>query len=221
LGRGDRADEGDAVRNKPTTDRGRETADRIIDAAAALFYERGVRATGLDQISEASGTGKGQIYHYFVDKADLVLAVIERQTERVLQSQEPLLSTISTWNELDEWLALLAQMNEASDGPMRCPLGSLVVQLAEEDPAAREALAGGFDRWVAKIAEALERLQRAGELDRRADCARIARGAIATYQGGLLLAEAQGDLTPLHAALATARDALAAHAPTSAPRRRG
>lgn len=207
------------MRTKPTTDRGRETAERIIDAAAALFYERGVRATGLDQISEASGTGKGQIYHYFVDKADLVLAVIERQTERVLQSQEPLLSTISTWKELEEWLALLGRLHESSGGLMRCPLGSLVIQLAEEDPAAREALAGGFDRWTAKIAEALERLKRAGELDRRADCIRLARGAIATYEGGLLLAEAQNDVAPLDAALATARDALAAQVRTAAPRR--
>lgn len=211
------------MRNKPTTDRGRETAERIIDAAAALFYERGVRATGLDQISEASGTGKGQIYHYFVDKADLVLAVIERQTERVLESQEPLLSTISTWNELNEWLALLGRLPEAPGGLMRCPLGSLVVQLAEEDPAARDALARGFDTWAAKIADALERLQSAGEFDRRADCARIARGVLATYEGGLVLAEAQGDLAPLNAALATARDALTAYAraQTPSPRRRG
>lgn len=207
------------MRNEPTTDRGRETAGRIIDAAATLFYERGVRGTGLDQVSELSGTGKGQIYHYFVDKADLVLAVIERQIDRVLQSQEPLLSTMTTWSELDEWLAVLARLHEGSGGLLRCPLGSLVIQLAEEDPIAREALADGFDRWAAKVSEALERLQGAGELDRGADCARIARGVIATYQGGLLLAEARGDATPLYAALASARDALTAHAPTAATRR--
>lgn len=208
------------MRNTPTTDRGREAADRIIDAAATLFHEQGLRATGLDQISEVSGTGKGQIYHYFVDKADLVLAVIERQTEHVLQAQEPLLSTMSSWKELDEWLSLLGRMHEEAGGLMRCPLGSLVSQLADEDEAGREALAAGFDRWATKIAEGLERLRRAGDLERRADCARLAWGVLAAYEGGLLLAEAQDDAAPLDAALATARDGLIVHARTTPPRRR-
>ena len=70
------------VSTRPTTDRGRATRERILEAASELFYRQGVTATGLDQVVTASGTGKGQLYHYFADKRELVHAVIERQISR-------------------------------------------------------------------------------------------------------------------------------------------
>ncbi|WP_394327032.1 TetR/AcrR family transcriptional regulator, partial [Mycobacteroides abscessus] len=50
-----------------------------MDAAATLMYHNGVSTTSLDDVLTAAGAGKGQMYHYFDGKADLVAAVIERQ----------------------------------------------------------------------------------------------------------------------------------------------
>jgi AcrR family transcriptional regulator len=195
----------------PATDRGRATLDRILDAAAMLFYEQGVRATGLDQISAVSRTGKGQLYHYFDSKADLVLAVIDRQVERVLDAQQPLLGELTSAGAIDAWLTMLVNSYEHSDHPVRCPLGALAAELAENDPLAREALARGFRRWSGYIADGLRAIQADGALDPVADCEGLADATLAAYQGGLLLAQAQRSLVPLRAALAGARAALQAH----------
>nr|WP_237149870.1 TetR/AcrR family transcriptional regulator [Mycobacteroides abscessus] len=48
------------------------------------MYQKGVAATSLDDILAASSTGKSQLYHYFKDRSELVKAVVERQTELVL-----------------------------------------------------------------------------------------------------------------------------------------
>jgi AcrR family transcriptional regulator len=195
----------------PATDRGRATLDRIRDAAAMLFYEQGVRATGLDQISAASHTGKGQLYHYFDSKADLVLAVIDRQVERVLDAQQPLLGELTSARAIDAWHTMLIDSYEHGDHPVRCPLGALAAELAENDPLAREALARGFRRWSGHIADGLHVIQADGALDPAADCEALADATLAAYQGGLLLAQAHGSLVPLRAALAGARAALQAH----------
>src|SRR6266852_1400144 len=50
------------------TARGDETRREILAAAADLFHKQGVVATSPDQIIDASGTGKGQFYHYFKNK---------------------------------------------------------------------------------------------------------------------------------------------------------
>lgn len=101
-----------AMKSAPSTDRRRATFERILDAASELFYLRGVRATCLDQIIAASGTGKGQLYHYFAEKDDLVLAVIERQIARVLAAQQRLISALDSWANIDAWLAALAAAHE-------------------------------------------------------------------------------------------------------------
>jgi TetR/AcrR family transcriptional regulator, transcriptional repressor for nem operon len=203
------------MKTVPSTDRGRATLARIIDTASTLFYRQGVRATGLDQIIEISQTGKGQLYHYFADKADLVLAVIQRQVDEVIEAQEPLLADLDSWADIDAWLVVLIDLHEGSEDPVRCPLGALAAELAEGDPTARAALAEGFGRWTDLIAAGLRRVRDDGGLRPGADPDALAQGALAAYQGGLLLAQVEGSLVPLHAALDTARAALYAASSTT------
>jgi TetR/AcrR family transcriptional regulator, transcriptional repressor for nem operon len=185
----------------PSTDRGRATHARILDAACVLFHRQGVTATGLDQVAAASGTGKGQLYHYFPDKRALVLAVIDRQIATILDVQQPLLAEVGTHRQLRAWADALVESYRVNDDPVRCPLGALASELAERDPDARIALERGFDLWLVALETALRRLRSNGELSRDVKPKAIAGALLAAYQGGLLLAQVRGDLAPLHTAL--------------------
>jgi AcrR family transcriptional regulator len=178
----------------PSTDRGRATRERILDAAGELFYRGGVGATGLEQVIVASGTGKGQLYHYFADKRALVHAVIDRQIAAVLAAQQSRLGQLSAPADLRAWADELVAAYRDADHPVRCPLGALVAELAEGDPEARAALDRGFGQWSAALAAGL---RRAGV----AEPERHATALLAAYQGGLLLSQARGDLGPLRTAL--------------------
>ncbi|MFZ5544551.1 MAG: TetR family transcriptional regulator [Pseudomonadota bacterium] len=56
------------------------TRNRILDAAEALFQQRGVSRTSLHEIAEAAEVTRGAIYWHFRDKADLFNAMMERAT---------------------------------------------------------------------------------------------------------------------------------------------
>src|SRR3954447_22203911 len=131
----------------PSTDRGRATRERILDAASELFYRQGVGATGLDQVIAASATGKGQLYHYFADKRALIHAVVERQVDTVIAAQQARLEQLSGPADVRAWAGELVAAYRDADHPVRCPLGALVAELAEGDPEARAALDAGFGRW--------------------------------------------------------------------------
>ncbi len=53
------------------------TRERLLKAAAALFYSDGVGATGIDAITARAGVAKMSLYNNFASKADLVSAYIE------------------------------------------------------------------------------------------------------------------------------------------------
>jgi TetR/AcrR family transcriptional repressor of nem operon len=144
-------------------------------------------------------------------KPDLVVAVIERQVEQVLDAQQPQLGEIDSFPSLHAWLDLSVQLHATADDALRCPLGALAAELAEADPDARASLGAGFDQWTTLIAEGLSRMQAAGELDPAADARRLARSALASYHGGLLLAQIEGSVAPLRAAMDGAAAALGAH----------
>lgn len=50
---------------------------QILDAAAALFAERGFARTSMNDVVRESGLSMGAVYRYFPSKADLVIAVGE------------------------------------------------------------------------------------------------------------------------------------------------
>lgn len=186
-----------AMKSVPATDRGRASLERILDTACELFYVQGVRATGLDQIAKASKTGKGQIYHFFTGKTDLVLAVVERQTERVLAAQLPYLTAMATAGDLVGWADFLVRSHSADDAPIRCPLGSLAAELTEDEPDLRSALANAFSRWREAIARGLAGLAQGGVLAAESDVAAHAELLLGAYQGGVLLSRVQGNTDPL------------------------
>lgn len=185
----------------PTTDRGRATVGRVLEAACDLFGAQGIRPTSLDEIGTAAGVGRGQLYHFFVDKADLVAEVVGFQVERVIVAVQPTLEAMSTPDDVRAWCDEVVAFHAASTAPIRCPIGSLISQLGDDDQAARRALQVGFSRWEQLLAAGLQRVDNAGGLTEGSDARTLAAALLAAYQGGVLLAGVNGDIAPLRLAL--------------------
>lgn len=54
-----------------------ETRDRILQAALAVFAEKGYHRAAVDDIVRASRTSKGAVYHHFPNKETLFLALVD------------------------------------------------------------------------------------------------------------------------------------------------
>ncbi|GLZ45564.1 putative transcriptional regulator, TetR family protein [Actinomycetospora sp. NBRC 106375] len=190
----------DARPGTPPTARGRRTRDAIVDAAADLMHERGIAATGVGDVLAASGTGKSQLYHYFGGKSDLVLAVIDRQLERVLAAQPAL-----DGDDVRAWARSLFELHRDGGGPFACPLGVFSGQV-DAEPRWREHQAAAFARWQDRIAALLAAGQRDGTVDATRDAGDMAVAVLAAVQGGLMLARLHRDLHVLCLALGAAVD---------------
>ncbi len=59
------------------------TRAKILDAAAELFYQRGVHAVGVNEIASRSRASKVSLYRYFPSKADLVEAMLTEHSDRI------------------------------------------------------------------------------------------------------------------------------------------
>ncbi|HEY8601893.1 MAG TPA: helix-turn-helix domain-containing protein [Thermomicrobiales bacterium] len=62
---------------------------QILDAAAAVFVEKGFHATTTREIARRAGIAEGTIYNYFDSKPSLLLGIFERMRASVMQ-QAPL-----------------------------------------------------------------------------------------------------------------------------------
>lgn len=58
--------------------------DRVLGAAAHLFYAHGIEATGINSITAAAGVAKMSLYNNFASKDELVSAYIEARHQEWL-----------------------------------------------------------------------------------------------------------------------------------------
>jgi TetR/AcrR family acrAB operon transcriptional repressor len=63
-----------------TKEEAQATRERLLDAAEAIFRERGVTRTSLSEVAAAAGLTRGAVYWHFKDKADLFRAMCDRAT---------------------------------------------------------------------------------------------------------------------------------------------
>lgn len=59
--------------------------EKILDAARALFGERGYDATSIVEIGEGAGISKSVLYHYFGSKAGLYQALLEHDGRALVE----------------------------------------------------------------------------------------------------------------------------------------
>jgi AcrR family transcriptional regulator len=186
------------------TARGQNSRERILSEAMQLICVKGVQGTSLDDIRAAASVSKSQLYHYFTNKEDLILAVIGRVTNTVLDGQQPLLANLDSWENLERWGALLVSIQEGLNCAGGCPIGSLASELADQDEAARVVLVSSFDQWERYVCEGFTRMKARGELRAETDPAELAVAVMTSIQGGFLLTQTRKTTRPLQIALQVA-----------------
>ena len=87
--------------------------ERLLDAAAELFYRRGIRAVGVDLIADVAGTTKKTLYDRFGSKDALVALYLRRRAQRwqvfvrefVGRTPPGPDQLLAVFDALEEWLA--------------------------------------------------------------------------------------------------------------------
>jgi len=72
---------------------GTTTREKILDAANNLFCQKGVFKTTLDEIAEKAGVAKGTIYLYISRKEDLLVLIVQRGVDQMMEQLEALVSS--------------------------------------------------------------------------------------------------------------------------------
>lgn len=89
-----------------------ETRQRLLDAAAELFAERGIEASSVDAIAERAQRTSGAVYDHFESKEGLLFALLEGWVDDVAVA---IGAELATATSLDERLASL--WRNVSDPP--------------------------------------------------------------------------------------------------------
>ena len=137
--------------------KGEKTRSELITCARNLFYRQGYDGTSFTHIVEASGLLRGNIYHYFKSKDEILEAVINQRAQDIR-------SLLGYWSEhyatpkerLLVFVAMVAGTKELME--YGCPIGSLNIELGKDRRELQQSARVLFDlfrEWLAVQFKAL------------------------------------------------------------------
>jgi AcrR family transcriptional regulator len=111
----------------------RTAATRIFETARDLFYRRGIRAVGVDEIVSQAGVTKPSLYRSFDSKDDLVAKCLESFAAEGLAAQEARIAAAGP-EPLARLRALIGFYADemAQPGFRGCPMSNTAVEFPEE-----------------------------------------------------------------------------------------
>ena len=184
-----------------TTEKGRRTRLRIIEATGEQILAAGIGGTTLDTVRAATLTSKSQLFHYFPGgKTELVREVAVWEGEQLLAAQEPEIHDLGSWESWRRWRDGLVAYY-VGQGRWACPIGSLADRGGVRRPRDR-----GVDHDLDVGLEGHARRGRRahagrGHVDAAADADLLAVGIVASIQGGIVLCQPERSPRPLEAVL--------------------
>ena len=105
--------------------------ERILETADRLFYQRGIRAIGVDTIAAEVGISKRTLYNHFPSKDELIATYLERRFRQAPPSDKPPAEQIlGTFDRLERGFA-----SKAFRG---CPFVNAVAELGAEDRSVKK-----------------------------------------------------------------------------------
>ncbi len=168
----------------------------------ASVVDHGVKQLRLDEVLEASGSSKSQMYHYFSDRDALIDAAVARRCEEFLGLLGPAFAGVSSLSTLGSVLNQF--VSDYAVHLSGCPIGTLAGELSAGPEAARRRTVEAFGAWEGHLTAALQRIQDAGELGSGSDAGDLALGLLVGLEGGMFLSQVRGSDRPLRVALDTA-----------------
>jgi AcrR family transcriptional regulator len=115
--------------------------ERILQAAAELFYRHGIRAVGVEAVAEAAGTNKMTLYRHFTSKDELVAEYLRRaaaesdaEWDRYAREHPG-----DAFAQLGAWWRDMAEHATRAD-QRGCALANAAVELAEREHPGRAVI---------------------------------------------------------------------------------
>ena len=174
-----------------------ERPQELLDAALAVFAERGYRNARIDDVAEAAGVTKGAVYHHFANKEQLLSRAIEHYLATAFGDLDALLR--GEGGPASVRIRMLLRRGFGSADPKRRRVLALLLQdLRHDVPRAyRQWLAGGPMKGWQLLADLIEEGKTNGEFRPDVDAESAARVTIAGLMAQLVWQQLAGEVPGL------------------------
>jgi TetR/AcrR family transcriptional regulator, transcriptional repressor for nem operon len=167
--------------------------DDVVAAARDEFWNRGYAATSVDDLTAATGLGKGSLYGAFGDKHTLYLRALD---DYITSSLDDVRASLrdpahTAYDRLGRHIRGQAKILAADTERRGCLMAKSAAELGATDEAVEAKVERAYARWRDELAACIKEAQRDGAIDAEQKPRALAgtllafmRGQEALHKGG-------------------------------------
>ena len=162
--------------------KGKETKERILHKAAALFNTRGYAGASISDIMQVTGLKKGGIYNHFQSKDDLALQAFEYAVGLIKQRYRGALK--NKRHAVERLQGIISVFQDNIDNPVvegGCPLMNTAIESDDTHPVLRKRAQSVMDDWRNMVCRVIQKGISRGEI-----CSEVNPDEVATVMNTLL-----------------------------------
>ena len=171
----------------------KNTRLEIIEQGARIMHKKGFNNTGIKEILDAANVPKGSFYHYFKNKEDFGLNILDHYAQFFVTKAETLMNETGEppLKRLKKLFDEFLDFFEHNDCELGCPIGNLSQEMADLNPSFRIKLDKIFQMMRHPVKKMLDQTVQRGELSDFLDTHETAEFIINSWEGALLKMKVQ------------------------------
>ena len=172
--------------------------DQILTAAWKCFHNRGIHATSMEQIIREAGLSAGAVYLYFKSKEELILSAITAQMTAVHDEVLPLVEKDQPETP-SEFIQQVTESIARFTSRMDFDLNAVILMCwseAQTNPKVKSLVRGYQKGYRKSLSKLIERWQKKGLIDAKADPDDIAKALFSFLLGFIAQSALIGDIKP-------------------------
>ncbi len=176
-----------------------DTRLALIRAGRKIIVEKGYNHAGIQEILQAVGVPKGSFYHFFSNKEEFGLAIIDYDSQMHDRIVEHYLNdaSLSPLNRLKRYFAFKVEEFETLQYREGCLFGNLSQEMADQNEPFRLKLQEATDRWRDQFAECIQAAQNRGEISTEYPAKVLSEFCLNSWEGALLKMKVSKSDAPL------------------------
>jgi len=161
-----------------------EATDALLDAAEAMLIDVGYAAITTRKLAERAGVNHGLVHYYFGSMEDLLLRVVERFTDQLIDRQQAMYAAEVPF--IEKWRQAMRYLDEdAESGYQKVWLE--MQAMAWNHGTIRDRVQHVHERWLTVVGPAFDRGLVELGVDRRRFPTKAVVSLVVTFNQGVIL----------------------------------
>lgn len=184
----------------------------VVAAARDEFWLRGYAATSIDDLTSATGLGKGSLYGAFGDKHGLFMRALDDYINTSLDDYREQLRdpAYGAYDRLVHHIRTQVKVLAADTSRRGCMLAKSAAELSAIDDTVEQAVGQAYADWLTELTDCIKEAQRDGAIDKKQNPKALAttvlafmRGQEALHKGGVKPAQLKASAEQMIALIPT------------------